>query len=229
MLIAEDLLLLLLLTDDRTGKLVAPSNQVDVALGGALLIELALAQRVEITAESGTVRKGRLIVTDTSPTSDGLLDEALTKLAARQGKKPKDVVAALGKGLRGRLQTRLAEGGLLREESGKMLGIFPSHHWPATDAAHENSVRVALIDALRAGATDGDRVGALISLLHALKRVEKVVDPNTVGVTKRELKANAKQIAEGNWASEAVRGAIDQMIAAMAAATSSSAAAAGGA
>ena len=34
MLIAEDLLLLL--TDDRTGKLLAPSNQVDIALGGAL-------------------------------------------------------------------------------------------------------------------------------------------------------------------------------------------------
>ena len=34
MLIANDLLLLL--TDDRTGKLRAPSNQVDIALGGAL-------------------------------------------------------------------------------------------------------------------------------------------------------------------------------------------------
>lgn len=38
MLIAEDLLLLL--TDDRTGKLLAPSTPVDIALGGAVMIEL---------------------------------------------------------------------------------------------------------------------------------------------------------------------------------------------
>ena len=44
MLIASDLLLLL--TDDRTGKLRVPSNQIDIALGGALLIELAIALRV---------------------------------------------------------------------------------------------------------------------------------------------------------------------------------------
>jgi hypothetical protein len=35
MLIAEDLLLLL--TNDETGKLVASASEVDVALGGALL------------------------------------------------------------------------------------------------------------------------------------------------------------------------------------------------
>jgi len=40
MLLAEDLLLLL--TDDDTGKLAASSTEVDVALGGALLAELAL-------------------------------------------------------------------------------------------------------------------------------------------------------------------------------------------
>jgi hypothetical protein len=36
MLLVEDLLLLL--TDDETGKLAAPSTEVDVALGGALLV-----------------------------------------------------------------------------------------------------------------------------------------------------------------------------------------------
>ena len=57
MLIAEDLLLLL--TDDRTGKLLAPSNQVDIALGGALLVELALAHRVEVVLASTPPRRRR--------------------------------------------------------------------------------------------------------------------------------------------------------------------------
>jgi hypothetical protein len=215
MLIAEDLLLLL--TDDRTGKLAVSSNQVDVALGGALLLELTLAHRVDVAGESEAVHKGRLVVRDESPTSDDLLDEALVQL----GKNPKDVVPVLGKGLRDRLHARLADRGLLREASGKILGVFPTHRWTANDTAHEDLVRALLVDALRMGATDDLRVAALVSLLHALKAVEKVIDPVTVGVTEKEVKATAKRIAERNWTSEAVRKAIDEIMAAVIAATSS--------
>lgn len=220
MLIAEDLLLLL--TDDRTGSLVVASNQVDVALGGALLIELALAHRVDIAGEDGAVRRGRLFVTGEGPTSDVLLDEALAVLVEKQGKKPRDVVPRLGKGLRARLRGRLAEQGLLHEESGKILGVFPTHRWPSSDAAHEDSVRALLMQALRSGGTDDVRIAALASLLHSLKAVAKVVDPAVVGVTKKELNENARRIAEGGWAAEAVRQAIDAMLAAVIAATSSS-------
>lgn len=69
------------------------------------------------------------------------------------------------------------------------------------------------------GITPDPRTAALISLLHALKAVPKVVDPREHGVTKRELQAHAKQIAEGDWASKAVRQAIDEMMAAVMAAT----------
>ncbi len=52
MLLAEDLLLLL--TDDDTGKLAASRTEVDLALGGALLVELALMDRVDV-AGAGSV------------------------------------------------------------------------------------------------------------------------------------------------------------------------------
>lgn len=225
LLVAEDLLLLL--TDDRTGKLVIASNQVDIALGGAMLVELALAERVAVAGGAAAVRKGRVIVTDAGPTSDVLLDEALTVLGRRQGKRPKDVVGPLGKGLRARLDARLANRGLLRERSGKILGVVPTHRWPAVDTTHEDSLRASVGDALRAAATDDAHVGALISLLHAARATEKAVDPRAVGVTKKELKANAKRIAEGNWGAEAVRAAIDELTGAMAAAVTSTTIAAG--
>jgi hypothetical protein len=57
MLLAEDLLLLL--TDDDTGQLAASSAEVDVALGGALLIELALTGRVDVASSDERVRCGR--------------------------------------------------------------------------------------------------------------------------------------------------------------------------
>ena len=220
-LIAEDLLLLL--TDDRTGKLLVAANQADIALGGALLIELALAQRIDLAAEDGIVRKGRLLVKDAGPTTDLLLDEALRQVAAKQGKTPKNVAAALAKGVRARLHDRLAERGLLHEETAKILGILPSRRWPSSDTTHEDSVRALLAAALRTGSTDDARTAGLVSLLHALRAVTKVVDPARLGIGKREINANAKRIADGDWASAAVRTAIDAMLAAIVAATNVSA------
>ena len=135
MLLAEDLLLVL--TDDDTGKLAAASTNVDLALGGALLVELALMDRVDVAGADERVREGRLVITDTTPTGDGLLDEALAIVGHKEGKKPQSVVARLGKGLRVRLYERLTKGGVLRAEDGRVLGIFPTHRWPSEDAAHE--------------------------------------------------------------------------------------------
>ena len=226
MLIASDLLLLL--TDDSTGKLRVASNEIDIALGGALLIELAIARRVTVAGEAAPVRTGRLMVTDTSPTSDVLLDEALSTLSARQGGNAKDVVRPLGKGVRPRLFARLVEEGILREQHGKILNLFPVDRWPSSDNAHEKSVRALLADALRTGSTNDAHIAGLISLLHALEAVAKVIDPAQLGITKKEMNANARRIAEGDWASAAVRQAIDSMLAAVIAATSSSAVVASG-
>ena len=226
MLIAEDLLLLL--TNDETGKLAASHSEVDVALGGALLVELALMQRVDLAGPSEQVRRGRLVVRDASATSDPLLDEALATVGEKEGKKPQDVVTALGKHVRVRLYDRLVGRGLVRAESGKVLGIFPGRNWPAQDAAHEDFVRADLLTALRNATTGDARTGALISLLLALKAVPKAVDPAAAGLSKREMNANAKRIAEGDWASDAVRHAIDSMIAAVIAATSATVVLGGG-
>ena len=225
-LLAEDLLLLL--TDDDTGRLAASSDEVDVALGGALLVELALMQRVDVADRDGRVREGRLVVRDPGPTGDGLLDEALTIVGQKEGKKPQSVVARLGKRARVRLYERLVEGGFLRAENDRVLGIFPTHRWPSEDAAHESSVKAAVGKALREGATREARTGALISLLLALNAVHKTVDPGSVGLSKKELNANAKRIAEGDWAAKAVRQAIDSMNAAVVAATSSAVVLGGG-
>ena len=226
MLLAEDLLLLL--TDDGTGKLAASSTEVDVALGGALLVELTLMQRVDVAGSDERVREGRLVVRDPNPTGDALLDEALTIVAQKEGKKPRSVVTRLGKRTRVRLYERLVAGGVLRAEDDRILGIFPTHRWPSNDATHEATVRAGLLTALREGATTDARTGALISLLRALKAVHKTADPGSVGLSKKELNANAKRIAEGDWAAKAVRQAIDSMNAAVIAATSSAVAGGGG-
>ena len=218
MLIAEDLLLLLY--GDESGKPVLASTELDYALAGAVLLELALLGRIDVAGPGETVKSGRLVVRDPSPTGNVILDERLAMLADRQGRRPKDMIAKLAKNLRGRLLDQLAGRGILRRNSGKVLGLFPVTRWPANDARHEREVRLALDSALRIGTQPDQRTAALIAMLHAVNAVPKVI---TDAPDKRELKRRAKQIAESAWAAEAVRSAVQAVhsatVAAAAAAT----------
>ena len=97
---------LLLCFDDQTGKKIISSDKIEPALGGALLVELALKERIGVTSESaGWRQRGRLTITDTTPTDDLELDSALAKLQAAEGKKIKDLISKMSgkritKGLR---------------------------------------------------------------------------------------------------------------------------------
>ena len=221
MLIAEDLLLLV--TDDASGRLSAQEAQVDAGLGGATMVELTLMRKVDLSGETDEGKPGRIVVLDASPPGDDVLDAALEILSAHQGKKPAAVIKPLSKNLRRTLYERLAASGVVRAEQGRALGIFPVHRWPAQDASHETEVRRLVTQALTQQTAPDTRTATLIALLHTLKCEHKVVDPRPYGLSRRQLRARAGEIAEGNWASEAVRKVINEMIAAAAAAASAAA------
>jgi hypothetical protein len=213
MLLAEDLLLLV--TDDASGRLSAPAEQVDAGLGGANLVELTLRNKVDLTGDQDPGKRGRIIVRDPSPAGDAVLDTALQTLIARQGRKPSKVIKPLSKNLRSTLYQRLADRGVVRAERGKILGVFPIRRWPAEDASEETQVRRLMTQALVQQEAPDARTAALIALVHAVGRVDKIVDARQHGVSKRELRARAKEIAEGNWGSEAVRKAVEETMAAV--------------
>jgi Golgi phosphoprotein 3 (GPP34) len=225
-LLAEDLLLLV--TDDASGRLLAPAAQVDAGLGGAELAELTLLNKVELSGEGEAGKAGRIVVRDPSPAGDEVLDAALELLVAHQGSKPSAVIRPLSKNLRYRLYERLAASGVVRAGQGRSFGIFPTHTWPAEDAHHEAQVRQLLTQVLVQQQAPDARSAALIALVHALRCEHQIVDPRPYGLSKRQLGARAEEIAKGNWASEAVRNAITEIIAAVAATTAAVTAAGGG-
>jgi anti-sigma factor RsiW len=89
---------------------------------------------------------------------------------------------------------------------------------------HEEQVRRSLAAALVDGQDPDPRSAALIALLSALDRAHKTVDRGELSA--REVRRRAKEIADGNWAAQGVRDAIQAATAAMTAAAAGGAAAA---
>ena len=81
-----------------------------------------------------------------------------------------------------------------------------------------------MTQALMQQAEPDPRSAALIALVHALRCEHKIVDPWPYDLSRRQVRARAEEIARGNWASQAVRTTIDEMIAAVVAATSAASA-----
>jgi len=229
MLIAEEYLLLAL--DEKTGKLRIGSDVLGPALGGALVAELALRERIGVTPhDAGWNKRGRVTIINLTPTDDPELDAAMAKLAENEGRKVKDLLSEystkkrrLSYGLRERLQDRLAASGALVRTEGTILGFIPRTTWPAGDPAGEDDVRRRLQAALVDGTTPTERTVTLIALLQVTNLLPKVVTAEN----KRALKAKAKELTSGDWAAKAVKDAIDEAAAATTAAIGASAAATG--
>ncbi len=211
MLIAEEFLLLCL--DDETGRKSIAGEKIDPALGGAVLVELALLERIGITADDhGWRKRRRVTITSTKPTDDPVLDGALGYLEAKEGKKVQDMISPISwhpmtKGLRQKLLERLAASGVLSEQHGKALGIFPTSTWPTVDAGVETEIRARLRSALVDQMTPTERTVSLIGLLHATGPVHRALP----GEDKSLVRQRAKALTEGDWAAAAVKAVIDSI------------------
>jgi hypothetical protein len=201
-LIAEDLLLLLL--DDDSGRLTG-ATRLEPGIGGALLVDLALAGCVEVVKGSGMWARAKVVPTLSDPPTDPLLVEALDLVRAKE-RTAQDLVTQLGKKRRDVLLDRLRERGILEETEDRVLGLIPRRRWPMVDGTHEADVRRKLGDVLVRGARPEERTAALLAVLSALDVAHKVVDRE--GQPAREVKKRAKEVAEGDWAAKAVRDSV---------------------
>jgi hypothetical protein len=207
-LIAEDLLVLLL--DDESGK-VAGSATAETALGGAVLVELAILGVVTIGERESRWRTPTVTVTGPMP-EDRVLADAVD-VVAEKDRAPQDLVNRLGKGLVATLGDRLADRGILQREETRLFGVLPRTRWPAADSGREEELRRALESVLVQYETPDDRTGALVAVLGAVDRAHKVVN----GLSNREVRKRAKEVADGDWAAQAVGHAIRETHAAVAA------------
>ncbi|MBC6457161.1 GOLPH3/VPS74 family protein [Actinomadura sp. HBU206391] len=201
--IAEAFVLLSL--REENGKPLIGSTEAVTAVAGALLTDLVIAGRLGIDDDD------RITCTDPSPTGDPELDAALSRIAEeKKQRKAKWWVSKLrSESLRKRLTGRLAERGILREERGRVLGVFPTTRYPEQDPVPEQQIRADLRSAID-GARPNAHTACLFALIHACK-LDRKIFPD---VAKSLLKQRAQEMAEGEWAGAAVRKVISEVHAA---------------
>ena len=203
--LAEDMLLLLY--HPETGRPLIHTKEVDLALGGALLAELAERQRIQLTEPHRVTKNRAVVVLDPAPTGHDVLDEALQRVAAHRSARAQVVVSRISKGVRCRLLDDLVQRGVLRLEESRIAGVIPTSAWPAVDSRHTEQRKRDLQRVLDGEGPPTHQEVAVISLLHAVRRTAQVL--GEAGHDRRELKRRAKRIAEGDATGEAVRRALD--------------------
>ncbi|MFD4643458.1 GPP34 family phosphoprotein [Lentzea sp. NPDC058436] len=204
MLIVEDLALLLM--DDESGT-PAAAGTLHYTMGGAVLVELALAGLVE-------VRDKKVVVAGSAP-EDPLLRSGYEKVA----EKPRSVDSVLlkiGADMWSQVVERLIERGLIAREKKRVLGLFRMTTLPATDTSHEEEVRQRIRAVLVDGETPDARTAALTALLSASGALP-ALRPQLAW--SGDVARRAKELEEGNWGAEAVSAAVTRTAATIAAST----------
>jgi len=211
MLIVEDLMLLML--DDRTGT-PAGAGTLHYALGGAVLVELALLGRID-TDGTGGLSGPKVLAVGEGPLPDPLLQSAHDKIAEKP-RRVQSLLLHLGGGLHKPLMERLIEQGHLRREKKKVLGLFTTTRSPANDTGHESALRERVAAVLEDGASPDARTAAVIALLSSSGTL-----PSLHPVPKWSTKVyqRAKELEKGSWGAEAVNTAVTRTAAAIAAAS----------
>lgn len=204
----EEIMLLALRDEQGT---VASGSMITYAVGGAILAELLLANRIAVEADK---RRKLVQLSSAEPLGDPLLDECLGRVASakRRASLRTWVTRFAGiKDLQRRIAERLCERRILRAEEGTFLLVFSRTTYPEADPKPERELIERLRQAIFTESRQIDpRTVVLLSLADKadllknafekskLKsrraRIAKVVNGELVGAATREA-IEAVQIA----------------------------------
>ncbi len=198
--------LLVLLYDPETGRPLVSSDEADLALGGALLVELAERRRIDLTEPRRVTRNRTVVVVDPTPTGDDVLDESLRRISAQHSARAQVALSKIAKDVRGRLLERLAAQGILKSEQTKLVGIIPATAWPAADVQTTEELKSALSHVVVGKRPPTRHEASLIALLHGVGAAATVL--GDAGLGRRELNRRAKAIAAGDATAQVVHQAL---------------------
>ncbi|MDA0220282.1 MAG: GPP34 family phosphoprotein [Proteobacteria bacterium] len=192
--VAEEMLLLVLY--DKSGTFITePDININYALAGAVLADLALKGRIEADPD-------KLFVLDPKPTGDAVQDAVLARIA--EADEVQDTaywvaeIGQRGEEVREHLLSRLVERGILKRVEEKVLWVFETRRYPTIDGREEHEVKKRIMDTLLSEGTPSHKDAVIVSLADACSlfrqmladrelenlrsRIESIADSETIGV-----------------------------------------------
>ncbi len=160
---AEEILLLLLRDDD--GKLVhVPERTLDRVIAGAVLMDLAMENRIDTDLDN-------LMLIDSTPIGDGLLDPTLAQITEQQGEGDArywlELVASRAQAIREEAFARLVDAGILERKDDRHLWVFRSRRYPMIDGKAEREVKLRIMGVLFSDEIPSPRDIVIIALADA--------------------------------------------------------------
>ncbi|MDE2844308.1 MAG: GPP34 family phosphoprotein [Chloroflexota bacterium] len=143
LLFAEEIILLLLRDEDGRFNQI-PTWSMDYAIAGAALMDLAMENRIDTDLEN-------LILIDSSPVGDDILDPILAEVAAGGNNDTRywvEQVSRKGAEIREQALDRLVERGILEREEDRFLWVFRSRRYPTLDGDAEREVKLRILNVL---------------------------------------------------------------------------------
>ncbi len=141
--LVEEMVLLLL--QDEGGQFVRlPTWALDHALAGAVLMELALENRIDTDLDN-------LALVDATPLEDSLLDPVLADIAAGGSHDARywvERVADRADIIHREALARLVREGILEEREERFLWVFRSRRYPSIDGKAEREVKLRIMGVL---------------------------------------------------------------------------------
>ena len=138
--------IILLLLDDEGGNFVrVPEWSMQCALAGAVLMDLALENRIDTDPN-------QLILVDSTPVGDDLLDPTLARIA--EATEAHDTrfwiqdTAQRAYQIRERVLERLVDHGILHVRDDSFLWVFQSRRYPAVDGKADREVKLRIMEVL---------------------------------------------------------------------------------
>jgi len=224
----EEVLLLALKDEKGTPH----SSMYSIAMGGAMLAELLLNERLVLEEKPGKkpLKPGKtpaylVAVDNPKQLADPVLDECLHRVVtSKKARSPQDWVTRFGqlKDLKRRVAVGLCRKGILREREDRILVLFRRTAYPTLDGSPERRIVDRLQDAVAGDSMELEaRTAVLVALANGTGILKHVLGKDLV----KQRKDRIQEIGEGDIVGEATKAAVQAAQAAIVAATTATSAA----
>ncbi len=164
-------LLLLMLRDEGGTFVRAPARSLRHAIAGAVLMDLAMEDRIDTDLE-------RLFLIDDAPIENSLLDPTLAEIAAAEQRDTQfwvEHTAASADAIRGEALSSLADRGILRRETRHFLWVFRTERYADVEGNARIEVKRRIRRVLLSDDIPEPRDVMLICLAHACGILEALL------------------------------------------------------